>query len=41
MEARLRISEVDDLSGAISIGRPNPISKGPITLVSPIVFNNL
>ena len=32
------ISDVDDLKGAISIGNPNPISNGPITLVSPKLF---
>ena len=31
IDARLSISEVDDLSGAISIGNPKPIKKGPIT----------
>ena len=31
MEARFKISEVDDLKGAISIGNPKPINKGPIT----------
>ena len=31
MDAILIISEVEDLSGAISIGRPKPISSGPIT----------
>ena len=41
MDARLRISEVEDRKGAISIGRPNPINRGPITFVSPIVFINL
>ena len=41
IEAKLRISEVDDLSGAISIGRPKPINNGPITFVSPIDFINL
>ena len=32
------MSEVEDLNGAISIGNPSPISKGPITFVSPNVF---
>ena len=41
MDAKLSISEVDDLKGAISIGKPKPINKGPITFVSPIVFINL
>ena len=31
MEAKFKISEVDDLKGAISIGKPRPINKGPIT----------
>ena len=31
IEARLIISEVDDLRGAISIGSPKPINNGPIT----------
>ena len=30
-EAKFKISEVDDLKGAISIGKPKPINKGPIT----------
>ena len=38
MEAKLISSDVEDLRGAISIGNPIPISKGPITLVSPNVF---
>ena len=38
MEARLIISEVELLNGAISIGKPNPINNGPITLASPKVF---
>ena len=29
MEAKFKISEVDDLKGAISIGKPKPINKGP------------
>jgi len=41
IDAKLRISDVDDLRGAISIGNPNPINKGPITFVSPMVFINL
>ena len=41
IEARLIISDVEDLSGAISIGNPSPINKGPITFVSPKVFINL
>ena len=41
MDARLIISEVEDLSGAISTGRLSPISSGPITFVSPNVFINL
>ena len=41
MEARLISSDVDVLSGAIYIGRPKPISNGPITFVSPRVFINL
>ena len=41
MDAKLSISEVDDLKGAISIGSPSPINNGPITFVSPIVFINL
>ena len=32
MDARFRISDVDDLNGAISMGKPKPISNGPITL---------
>ena len=35
MDARLISSDVEDLKGAISIGNPRPINKGPITLVSP------
>ena len=31
IDAKLIISDVEDLSGAISIGRPKPISSGPIT----------
>ena len=31
IDARFRISEVELLRGAISIGKPKPISKGPIT----------
>ena len=31
IDAILIISDVEDLSGAISIGRPKPISSGPIT----------
>ena len=34
----LIISDVELLKGAISIGKPNPISKGPITFASPKVF---
>ena len=41
MDAKLIISEVEDLKGAISIGSPSPTSKGPITFESPIVFINL
>ena len=37
-EARFKISEVDDLKGAISIASPRPISHGPITFASPKVF---
>ena len=37
-EARFKISEVDDLKGAISIASPRPISNGPITFASPKVF---
>ena len=40
MEARFKISDEDDLKGAISIGRPKPINKGPINLASPKVFIN-
>ena len=32
------ISDVEDLKGAISIGKPSPINNGPITFVSPSVF---
>ena len=38
MDARLSISDVELLKGAISIGSPRPISRGPITFVSPKVF---
>ncbi len=41
MEAKLIISDVEDLRGAISIGSPRPINNGPITFESPIVFINL
>ena len=41
MEAKLIISDVEDLKGAISIGSPRPINNGPITFESPIVFINL
>ena len=40
MDAKLIISEVEDLKGAISIGSPSPTSKGPITFESPIVLIN-
>ena len=35
IEARFKISDVEHLSGAISIGKPSPINNGPITLLSP------
>ena len=38
IEAKLIISDVDDLNGAISIGSPSPMSKGPITLAVLKVF---
>ena len=38
MEAKLIISDVEDLKGAISIGWPRPINKGPITFDSPKLF---
>ena len=38
IDARFRISEVEHLNGAISIGNPRPISNGPITLLSPNAF---
>ena len=31
IDAKLIISDVEDLNGAISIGRPKPIRSGPIT----------
>ena len=37
-DARLRISDVDDLKGAISIAWPNPTKRGPITFASPKVL---
>ena len=40
-EARFNISFDEDLNGAISIGKPNPISNGPIIFAPPIVFINL
>ena len=41
MDAKLINSDVEDLNGAISIGKPKPIKSGPITFVSPNVFINL
>ena len=40
-QARLRISEVLDLSGATSIGSPSPIKRGPINFAPPYSFINL
>ena len=40
MEAKFKISEVLALSGATSIGKPNPINKGPINLPPPNTFIN-
>ena len=39
-DARLNISFGDDLNGAISIGSPKPINKGPIVFAPPIVLIN-
>ena len=33
-DAKFNISLVDDLSGAISIGSPNPTNKGPTTFTA-------
>ena len=41
MEARFKISDVLDLKGATSIGKSNPISKGPINFAPPKDFINL
>ena len=38
IEAKFKISDVDDLRGAISIGSPKPISNGPITFALLIDF---
>ena len=38
IDARLRISEVLDLSGATSIGKSNPINSGPISFAQPKDF---
>ena len=38
IEARFKISEGEDLRGAISIGSPKPINSGPINLAPPNVF---
>ena len=38
MDAKFIISDVEVLSGAISIGRPKPISNGPITFALLIDF---
>ena len=35
------MSDVLDLKGATSIGRPNPIKRGPINLPPPNTFINL
>ena len=40
MEARFKISEVEALRGATSIGWPNPINKGPIFFPPPNTFIN-
>ena len=37
-DAKSRISEVDDLKGAISIAWPKPIKSGPIIFAPPNVF---
>ena len=38
IEARFKISEGEDLRGAISIGSPKQINSGPINLAPPNVF---
>ena len=35
MDAKFKISDVDALSGATSIGCPNPINNGPMFLPPP------
>ena len=40
MDARFKISDVLDLRGATSIGRPKPIKSGPINLPPPNTFIN-
>ena len=37
-DAKFKISDVEDLNGAISIGCASPISNGPMTLAPPNVF---
>ena len=37
-DAKFKISDVELLSGAISIGNPKPISNGPINLPPPNTF---
>ena len=39
-DIKLIISDVEDLSGAISIGKPSPINNGPINFASPYTFIN-
>lgn len=41
IEAKFRISDVEDLKGATSIGKPNPIKRGPISFAPPNDFINL
>ena len=40
MDAKFKISDVLDLKGATSIGRPNPIRSGPINFPPPNTFIN-
>ena len=40
MDAKFKISDVLDLNGATSIGKPSPIKRGPINFPPPNTFIN-